>query len=72
MNRVFTTREKILLVILAILLIGCFYYLVVLKPSLDTLASSESQLSAVQDEIGGHAHNIYMFPCCKSFCQEDA
>ena len=51
MNRVFTTREKILLVILAILLIGCFYYLVVLKPSLDTLASSESQLSAVQDEI---------------------
>ena len=48
MNRVFTTREKILLVILAILLIGCFYYLVVLKPSLDTLASDESQLSTMQ------------------------
>ena len=27
---------------------------------------------AVQDEIGGHAHTIYMSPCGKTFCQEDA
>lgn len=27
---------------------------------------------AVQDDIGGHAHTIYMSPCGKTFCQEDA
>lgn len=51
MNRTFTTREKILLIVLAVLLIGCFYYLVVLQPSLATLSSSESQLGAIQDEM---------------------
>ena len=27
---------------------------------------------AVQDDIGGHAHTIYMSPCGRTFCQEDA
>ncbi|WP_172623444.1 type II secretion system protein GspM [Arabiibacter massiliensis] len=51
MNRTFTTREKILLVVLAVLLIGCFYYLVVLQPSLSAISSSDSQIAAIQDEM---------------------
>lgn len=27
---------------------------------------------AVQDEIGGHAHTIYLSPCGKTFCQQEA
>lgn len=42
MNRSFTTREKALMLILAVLLLGCCYYLLVLKPSLDSIAASEA------------------------------
>lgn len=51
MNRTFTSREKVLLVVLAVLLIGCFYYLVVLQPSLSAIASSDSAVAAAEDEM---------------------
>lgn len=51
MNRSFSTREKVLLLILAFLLLGCFYYLVVLQPSLNAIAQAQSKLGGVQDEI---------------------
>lgn len=51
MNRAFTNREKILMLILAVLLLGCFYYLVVLKPSWDTIALADSRYASTQDDI---------------------
>ena len=51
MNRSFTTREKALMLILAVLLLGCCYYLLVLKPSLDSIAASEAKLSELDSEI---------------------
>lgn len=51
MGRSFTKREKVLLIILAVLLVGCFYYLFVLQPALNTISSAESRYTALQDEI---------------------
>ncbi len=51
MNRTFTTREKALILVLAVLLLGCCYYLLVLKPSLDTMQSADARFSSIQDEM---------------------
>lgn len=51
MNRTFTTREKILMLVLAVLLLGCCYYLLVLRPSLDAITASETRLSELNSEI---------------------
>lgn len=51
MGRTFTTREKVLILILAVLLLGCCYYLLVLKPSLDAMQSAETRLAVAQDEM---------------------
>jgi len=51
MNRTFTTREKTLLVILAILLIGCIYYLFVFSPSVNMMNNADRQYENVQNDI---------------------
>lgn len=51
MSRTFTMREKVLMLILAVLLLGCCYYLLVLQPSWDALSASEKRLASVQNEI---------------------
>ena len=51
MNRAFTTREKVLLAILAVLLVACFYWLVLLQPALNALSTVDSRVAALQDEI---------------------
>lgn len=51
MNRSFTTREKVLLAVLAVLVIGCFYYLLVFRPSMDTIQASDTSLANVESDI---------------------
>ena len=51
MNRAFTTRENVLLIILAILLIGIGYWKFVLEPINDSIAVYQENTTAEQDEI---------------------
>ena len=51
MNRAFTTREKILLVILAVLLIGIGYFKLILEPINSSIETDQSNTAAEQDEI---------------------
>ena len=51
MNRAFTTREKILLVILAVLLIGIGYFKLILEPINSSIETYQSNTAAEQDEI---------------------
>lgn len=49
MKRAFTTREKVLLVILAVMLLAIGYFKLVLEPINDSVASLQAQASAEQD-----------------------
>ena len=51
MNRAFTTREKVLLVILAVLLIGIGYFKLILEPINSSIETYQSNTAAEQDEI---------------------
>ena len=51
MDREFTTREKILMVILAVIILGAVYYLFVYAPSTSAIESANSQISQVQSEV---------------------
>lgn len=51
MNRAFTNREKILMVILAVILLGCVYYLAVYSPSVQAKESADAQVSQLESDI---------------------
>ena len=51
MNRAFTTREKVLLVVLAVLLIGVGYFKLLLEPVNDSIDRYTQSAAAEQDEI---------------------
>lgn len=51
MRRAFTTREKALLVILAVLLIGIGYFKLLLEPVNDRITAYQTDMAAEQDEI---------------------
>lgn len=51
MNRAFTTREKVLLVILALLLIGVGYFKLLLEPVNESIDRYASQTAAEQDAM---------------------
>lgn len=51
MNRAFTTREKVLLVILAVLIIGIGYFKLLLEPINNGIAEYQSMTASEQDEI---------------------
>lgn len=51
MDREFTTREKVLMVILAVIIIGAVYYLFVYAPSTAAIESSNSQITQVQSDL---------------------
>ena len=51
MKHVFTTREKVLLVILAVLLIAVGYWKLILTPINDSIAQLQSQTSSEQDAM---------------------
>lgn len=51
MNRAFTTRENVLLVILAVLLIAIGYWKFVLEPINESIAVYQTNMATEQDEI---------------------
>lgn len=51
MNRAFTTREKVLLVILAVLIIGIGYFKLILEPINNNIETYQTMTVAEQDEI---------------------
>lgn len=51
MNRTFTAREKILLVALAVLVVACVYFLLVLQPALNSVATADERVSTIESEI---------------------
>lgn len=51
MNRSFTTREKLLLAVLAALVVACVYFLLVLQPALSSVATADERVSTIQSEI---------------------
>lgn len=51
MKRQFSVREKVLLVILALLLVFCVYYILVDKPVRETLADASARQSAAETEL---------------------
>lgn len=51
MKRQFSNREKVLLVILALLLVACVYYILVEKPVSDTLLDASQRQSAAESEL---------------------
>ena len=51
MKHVFTTREKVLLVILAVLLIAVGYWKLILTPINDSIAQLQSQTNSEQDAM---------------------
>ncbi len=51
MDRAFTTREKVLMVILALIILASAYYLLVFAPSKDAIVSSQSQVSQLESEL---------------------
>ena len=51
LNRSFSTREKVLLLILAIVLVVGAYYFLVVKNVADTLAANQAELEEVQAQI---------------------
>lgn len=51
LNRSFSTREKVLLLILAIVLVLGAYYFLVIKNVADTLAANQAELQQVQLDI---------------------
>lgn len=51
LNRSFSTREKVLILILVVLLIGACYYFLVVKNVADTMAANEAALSETNLQI---------------------
>jgi len=51
MKRQFSNREKVLLVILALLLVACVYYILVEKPVSETLLDASQRQSAAESEL---------------------
>ncbi|MEG1167372.1 MAG: type II secretion system protein GspM [Gordonibacter sp.] len=51
MSRAFTKREKIMLLVLAVVLVAASYYLFVVQNVANTKASNAAQLQEVQDQI---------------------
>lgn len=51
MNRAFTSREKVLLVVLAVLLIGIGYFKLILEPINTNIETYQANTNAEQDEI---------------------
>ena len=51
MNRAFTTREKVLLVILAVLIIGIGYFKLLLEPINTSVENYRNMTASEQDEI---------------------
>lgn len=51
LNRSFTTREQVLIIILAVLLVGACYYFLVVKNVADTMAANQIQLVETQAQI---------------------
>lgn len=51
MNRAFTTREKVLLVILAVLIIGIGYFKLLLEPINTSIENYRNMTASEQDEI---------------------
>ncbi len=51
MKRQFSVREKVLLIILALLLIFCVYYILVDKPVRETILSASERQSAAESEM---------------------
>lgn len=51
LNRSFSTREKVLILILAVLLVGTCYYYLVVKNVQDTLVANQTQLEEVNLKI---------------------
>ena len=51
LNRSFSTSEKVLMLVLAVLLVVACYYFLVVKNVADTIAANE-------DRLGGHAHQL--------------
>lgn len=51
MKRQFSTREKVLLAVLALLLLGCVYYILVARPVQDTLLDAAQRQSAAESEL---------------------
>lgn len=51
MSRAFTTREKVLLVVLAVLLLGIGYFKLILEPINERIETAQAQMAAEQDEM---------------------
>ena len=51
MDRNFTNREKALMLVLAVIILACAYYLLVFSPSKDAIDSSQTQVSQLQSEL---------------------
>ena len=51
LNRAFTFREKVLLVILALVFLGGVYYLAIVRGTTDTMESNARELATVQQQI---------------------
>lgn len=62
MKRQFSTREKVLLIILALMLVFCIYYILVEKPVRDTLLDASQRQSAAESELtiaSAQLNNMY-------------
>lgn len=51
LNREFTLKEKVLLVVLVLIILGAIYYLMVFQPVTDNLRALENEKAYLQDEI---------------------
>ena len=51
LNRSFSTREKVLMLVLAVLLVAACYYFLVIKNVADTKLENDLQLQEIQQQI---------------------
>lgn len=52
LNRSFSTRETVLILVLAVLLVAASYYFLVVKNVADTMASNKQELASIETNIG--------------------
>jgi len=51
MTKKFSTREKVLLVILAVALVAALYFWLVLKPSIETMSTAQTEIDEIEESL---------------------
>ena len=51
MTKKFSTREKVLLVILAVVLVASLYFWLILKPAIETMSTAQTEIDEIEESL---------------------